>query len=333
MKAAVIGAGAWGTTLAKILAENGRDVIIWSHDAAISESINKDHENKQLFPGILLPHNVKSTTSLEEAVKGTLLIVLVVASKFYADTLRKLTPLLGHETILVSATKGLDPATNKRASQLMFENLPQEVHGRVAILSGPNIAKEIALGKPATTVIASHSAETAKKAQEAFSSKYFRVYTNDDMIGTELGGTLKNIIAIAAGIVDGLALGDNARSALMVRGMAEMIRFGGHFGAKPETFFGLAGMGDLITTCSSVMSRNHSVGENLAKGKKLSEILAGMSAVAEGVETAKLVHGIAQTEGLVMPVTEQVYRILFEDKPVQEAIRDLMTRDLKAENA
>lgn len=229
MKAAVIGAGAWGTTLAKILAENGRDVVIWSHDGAISDSINTQHENQQLFPGIKLPPNVTSTTSLIDAVKGTYLIVLVVASRFYAETLRKLTPLLG--------------------------------------------------------------------------------------------------------IVDGLALGDNARSALMVRGMAEMIRFGRHFGAKSETFFGLAGMGDLITTCSSVMSRNHSVGENLAKGKKLSEILGGMTAVAEGVETAKLVHGIAQKEGLVMPVTEQVYRILFEDKPVQEAIRDLMTRDLKAENA
>jgi len=331
MKAAVIGAGAWGTTLAKILAENGHNVVIWSHDALIAEQINKQHENIGLFPGFKLPENITSTVSLEEAAKSADLVVLVVASKFYAATVKNISPFLSEQTVIVSATKGLDPGTNRRTSEIMLENLPENLRKNSAVLSGPNIAKEIAVQKPATTVIASLNPETAKKAQAYFSTKYFRVYTNDDIIGAEIGGTLKNIIAIAAGIVDGLQLGDNARSSLMVRGMAEIIRFGTHFGAKPDTFFGLAGMGDLITTCSSVMSRNHYVGENLAKGRKLSEILAGMTAVAEGVETAKHVRELAIKENIVMPVTEQVYQVLFEDKPVQQAILDLMTRDLKSE--
>lgn len=328
---AVIGAGAWGTTQAKILAENGHTVRIWSHDEGIAREINETRENKTLFAGVQLPEGVTSSTDLAEVVRDAELIVLVVASKFYAGMVQKLAPLIGPRTILVSATKGLDPATNKRTSQIMRENLPQELHARTAVLSGPNIAREIAARKAATTVIASEYPETAEQAQRYFSNAYFRVYTNEDVIGTELGGTLKNIIAIAGGIVDGLELGDNARSALMVRGMVEMIRFGKRYGAQEQTFYGLAGMGDLITTCSSVMSRNHFVGESLAKGQSLAEILDGMSAVAEGVETARLIHEIAQAEGIPMPVTEQVYRILFEDKPVKEAITDLMTRELKSE--
>ena len=331
MKAAVIGAGAWGTTLAKILAENHHDVTIWSHDQKIADEINGGHENVTLFAGVRLPPTVRATTVLPDACADTAFIVLVTASRFYAETVRKLAPLLDPQTILVSATKGLDPATNKRTSQLMEENLPPELHSRLAVLSGPNIAREIAAHKPATTVIAARDPAVAHAAQKYLSTNYFRVYTNQDVIGTELGGTLKNIIAIAAGIVDGLKLGDNARASLMVRGMAEIIRFGAHYGARPETFFGLAGMGDLITTCSSVLSRNHFVGESLAQGKKMPEILSGMTAVAEGVETARLIHEIAVREGISMPVTEQVFRILFEDKPVAQAISDLMTRDLKAE--
>ncbi|MCR9141197.1 MAG: NAD(P)-dependent glycerol-3-phosphate dehydrogenase [bacterium] len=345
MQAAVIGAGAWGTTLAKVLAENIPDVVIWSHDAKIAAEINEQHENVSLFSGVPLPPAIRATADLAEAVDGARLILLVVASAFYGQTVDSLGALLPaansagggiHDNndgrpILVSATKGLDPATNRRTSEILAERLPPAYRDRFAILSGPNISREIAAGKPATTVIASTNKAVSGEAQKYFSTPYFRVYTNTDVTGTELGGTLKNIIAIAAGIVDGLELGDNTRSALMVRALVEIIRFGTHFGAQAETFYGLAGMGDLITTCSSVLSRNHYVGEHLAKGQSADEILGGMTAVAEGVETTRLIRGIAVEAGIDMPVTEQVYQILFENKPVKMAIHDLMTRDLKAE--
>ncbi|MCB1174456.1 MAG: NAD(P)-dependent glycerol-3-phosphate dehydrogenase [Leptospiraceae bacterium] len=332
IKAAVIGAGAWGTALARILAQNGHTVVMWSHDESLANEINQLHENRQLFAGVMLPENLSATIDLEAACQSASLILMVVASKFYADMIQKITPLMAPEAILISATKGLDPETKKRTTQIMEDMLPPGLRERTGILSGPNIAREIAAGKPAATVCASRNQYTAEKAQAWFSQPSFRVYTNTDVVGTELGGTLKNIIAIAAGIIDGLELGDNARSALMVRAMVEIIRFGSRFGARPETFYGLAGMGDLITTCSSVMSRNHFVGENLAKGKTLKQILSEMTAVAEGVETTRLVHAIARQEGLDMPVTAQVHAILFEDKPVKQAILDLMTRELKSEH-
>jgi glycerol-3-phosphate dehydrogenase (NAD(P)+) len=331
MKTTVMGVGAWGTTLAGILADNGHDVVMWSHDPAIAETINKDHENKALFAGVKLSEKITATTDIEAACKDSALIVLVVASKFYAATVQKARGVFHPGVLIVSATKGLNPEDNKRPSEVLLENLPAELRSRVAVLSGPNIAREISARKPATTVVASPHEQTATAIQKFFNTPYFRVYTNTDMAASEIGGTLKNVIAIAAGIVDGLELGDNAKSALMVRGMVEIVRFGAHFGAKAEAFYGLAGMGDLITTCSSKMSRNHFVGENLAKGKTLSEILSGMTAVAEGVEAAKHVHEIALKENISMPVTAQVYAILFEDKPVKQAISDLMTRDLKAE--
>ncbi len=340
MQAAVIGAGAWGTTLAKVLAENVSDVVIWAHDARIADEINTKHENASLFAGVPLPPTIRATSDLGEAIDGARLILLVVASAFYGQTVDSLGTFLpasgdgGDQPrpILVSATKGLDPATNRRTSEILAERLPADYRDRFAILSGPNISREIAAGKPATTVIASANEAISSEAQRYFSTPYFRVYTNTDVTGTELGGTLKNIIAIAAGIVDGLELGDNTRSALMVRALVEIIRFGTHFGARAETFYGLAGMGDLITTCSSVLSRNHYVGEHLAKGQSAEEILGGMTAVAEGVETTRLIRGIAVEAGIDMPVTEQVYQILFENKPVKTAIHDLMTRDLKAEH-
>ena len=336
-KVAVIGAGAWGTTLAKVLAENIPDVVIWSHAQNIADEINTRHENVSLFPGVALPTAIRATSDLETAVVDCGLIVLVVASTFYGQTVDNLKPFLpggsgDDRPILVSATKGLDPVTHRRTSEILRDRLPEAYRGRAAILSGPNISREIAAGKPATTVIAAEDEAIARRAQQFFSTPYFRVYTNTDVTGTELGGTLKNIIAIAAGIVDGLELGDNTRSALMVRALVEIIRFGTHFGARAETFYGLAGMGDLITTCSSVLSRNHYVGEQLALGHSAEEILSGMTAVAEGVETTRLIREIARDKGIDMPVTEQVYQVLFGNKPVKQAIHDLMTRDLKAEH-
>jgi glycerol-3-phosphate dehydrogenase (NAD(P)+) len=332
MQAAVIGSGAWGTTLAKILNENGHSVVIWSHDQNICDDINNHHENKSLLPGISLASDITCTTSLEDACIEPQVLVLVVASKFFALMVDKLRGFVKPSMYLVSATKGINEADNKRPSELLFQRLPESCHEKIALLSGPNISREIALKKPSTTVISSRNNDTALALQKGFTNSYFRVYTNNDMIGTELGGTLKNIIAIAAGIVDGLELGDNAKSAIMVRGLVEISRFAVKFGARPETFAGLAGIGDLITTCSSTFSRNHFVGENLGKGRKLPDILSQMTSVAEGVTTTKLIFPLAKKEGIDMPVTEQIYEVLFDDKPVSQAIRDLMSRDTKPEN-
>ncbi len=328
MKTAVIGCGAWGTTLAKILAENGHQVSLWCHDKKIAEAIQKKKENTFLLPGIKLPQNIQTCTVLAEIQAE--LFVLVTASEFFKATLMELKNNFNKDTLILSATKGLDKTTDKTPMQIMSETFPQ-YKKNMAVLSGPNIAVEIAKMKPATTVISADDPETAGKIQKIFYNNYFRVYTNHDVIGTEMGGTLKNIIAIAAGIIDGLELGDNAKSALMVRGMVEMSKLAIKMGARQETLFGLTGMGDLITTCSSKLSRNHFVGQELARGKKLSEILQDMKAVAEGVNTAKAAYDLSQKLGVTMPVTEQIYQILFQDKNIEIAIKELMSRDLKSE--
>ena len=331
IKSAVIGAGAWGTALARVLGGNGHDVMMWSHDRVISDAINNENENTVLFSGIKLPTNVKATDDLAAAVQDRDLVLVVVASQFFRATIKNLVPHLGPNTILISATKGLDRETRQHPSQMLEELLPESMLDRFGILSGPNIAREIAAEKPASTVIASHNLYTARKAQRYFNSQYFRVYTNTDVVGTELGGTLKNIIAIAAGAIDSLGLGDNARSAMMVRAMVEIIRFSTLHGARMETMYGMAGMGDLITTCSSTMSRNHTVGRKLAEGKTLDQALSEMTAVAEGIETTRMIHEKAMKSGLDMPITAQVYAVLFENKPVKQAIVDIMSRELKSE--
>lgn len=329
MKISVLGCGAWGTTLAKILAENNQDVLLWCHDQAVAESVAQKQVNDYL-PGIKLPANIKTTTDLDLAVAEAQLLVVVTASEFFKKTLEQIKSKISSHTLILSATKGLDSTRDQRMSEIMLDVFPEHAE-QVAVLSGPNISMEIAKQQPAVTVISSKNLQTAKIIQEAFNAPYFRVYTNDDVIGTELGGTLKNIIAIAAGVIDGLGLGDNAKSALMVRGMVEMSKLAVRLGAKQETLFGLTGMGDLITTCSSSLSRNHYVGQELAKGRKLTEILKGMKAVAEGVNTTKAAFDLAKKYEVAMPVTEQMYYILFQNKDIKEAVRDLMTRDLKPE--
>lgn len=326
---AVIGSGAWGTTLAKVLAENKHQVRLWCHDTSIASAINTNHENIDLLAGIKLPENIIATADLAQTIKDTELIVIVTASGFFKQTILKLKPLLTGQ-LIVSATKGLHEADDKRMSEVLYEILPEH-RQKIAVLSGPNISWEIANRKPATAVIASENIETAKQIQKFFSNEYFRVYVNTDVIGTEFGGTLKNVIAIAAGIVDGLQLGNNTKAALMVRGMVEMTRMAVKLGAKPETLMGLTGMGDLITTCSSTLSRNHSVGEKLAQGQKIADIISGMKAVAEGIATTKAAYELAQKHNVEMPITEQMYAVLYQNKPITEALKDLMTRSLKAE--
>lgn len=325
----VIGSGAWGTTLAKVLAENKHTVRLWCHNTEIANAINTTHENTALLAGIQLPLNITATTDMTTAIGDSSLIVIVTASGFFKQTLLQLKPLLKNQ-LIVSATKGLHEADDKRMSEVLYEILPEH-HQRIAVLSGPNISWEIAKQKASTTVIASEDIETAKNIQQYFNSPYFRVYVNTDVIGTECGGTLKNVIAIAAGIVDGLELGNNAKAALMVRGMVEMTRMAVALGARPETLMGLTGMGDLITTCSSSLSRNHAIGEKLAKGEKITEIIAGMKAVAEGIATTKAAYALAQKHNVEMPITAQMYAILYQNKSISEALKELMTRSLKAE--
>ncbi len=325
MRVLVIGAGAWGTTLAKLLAENQHQVTIWAHDQALVREISQEHTNKLLLPNIKLPEAISATDNFRELDKYEI-IFIVVASKFYKNVLQQIKPLISAKQIMVSATKGLTEE-GETLSTLLEKYLGQNY----VVFSGPNIAKEIAQGKPAAAVAASKIAEAAHKVQQLFSGTNLRVYTSEDVAGVEAGGTLKNVIAIAAGLADGLQLGDNAKAALMVRGIVEIARLATALGAQEKTLYGLTGLGDLITTCSSSLSRNHHVGEELAKGKKLTEILAQMVAVAEGVSTAKYAYQLAQKLKISMPITEQIYQVLFADESPQVALNKLMARTPKPE--
>lgn len=308
MKITIVGAGAWGTTLATLAQENGHEVILWSRSSA---------------------------TSLQAAIAGSQAIVSAISMKGVRSIVQQLQTIgLGTETILVSATKGLDPnsgtatALPKLPSQLWQAAFPDNP---VVVLSGPNLSKEIQQGLPAATVVASDRPAAATQVQTLFSSPRFRVYTNDDPLGVELGGALKNVMAIAVGTCDGLNLGTNAKSGLITRGLAEMIRIGVHWGAKADTFYGLSGMGDLMATCSSVLSRNYQVGYGLAQGQTLTEILAHLEGTAEGVNTTQVLLQVAQHQGIELPIAEQVYGLIQGQITPQEAIAALMSRVSKPE--
>ncbi|MFA4967518.1 MAG: NAD(P)H-dependent glycerol-3-phosphate dehydrogenase [Candidatus Margulisiibacteriota bacterium] len=311
-KVSVIGAGAWGTTLSILLAENKHEVSLWTYEKEVFHDIRDYQENKKYLTGFPLSALITPATDLNEAVAGKELVIISVPTQFLSRfTLRSV------KAPILSASKGIDEETLK---------LPHEIIGADAVISGPNLAKEIAAGKPAATVVASKDSALAKKIQKLLSSDKFRVYTNDDVVGVELGGALKNIIAIAAGAADGFGLGDNAKSALLIRGIAEITRLGVSLGANAQTFSGLSGMGDLITTCSSNLSRNHHVGYELAKGKKLPDILASMKDVAEGVPTCRAAVKLAKKQNIEMPITNETYEVLFKGKDPFKAITSLMTR-------
>ncbi len=329
-KVSVIGSGAWGTTLAKILAENGFSVYLWTHSKDVVESIQNDRINKLYCANIVLPQAIETGLDLQKSCEADL-VVLAITSSFYNDTLVQIKPFLKKETLILSATKGLNPINSCRMSEVAFSLLPENFHTQIGFLSGPNISKEIALQKPATTVIAAKTLSVANKIGAFFNNAYFRVYVNDDIIGTELGGTLKNIIAIASGVIDGLNLGINARSSLIVRGMVEIERFSTFFGAKQKTLYGLSGMGDLITTCSSPLSRNNILGKALAQGVSLKNFLEKNNFVVEGVETCRFVYQVAQNNNIEMPITNQIYVVLFEGKSIQKSIESLMDRNIDFE--
>jgi glycerol-3-phosphate dehydrogenase (NAD(P)+) len=328
---AVIGGGSWGTALANRLAVNGHDVCLWAYEAELVREINGSHTNSLFLPGIQLHPGLTCTGSLQEAAAGRTIILLVTPVQVMRGVLKQMIPFIGSGSIIANASKGIELETLRTVSQICTELLPAGLTGRFVALSGPTFAREVAQGLPSLIVAASRDEEAARRVQAAFSCPCLRVYTNTDVIGVELGGAVKNVIAIAAGICDGLGFGHNARAALITRGLAEMNRLGQAMGAQAETFSGLAGMGDLVLTCTGDLSRNRTVGFKLGQGMRLADILAEMRMVAEGVKSAESVYNLARKLGVDMPIVEQTYRILHENKPAREAVTELMARGLKAE--
>lgn len=327
---AVIGAGSWGTTLANLLAKKGYPVRVWSYEAVVAETINSSSENTRYLGGIELSPRLTAVTELREALDGADVVVSVSPAQHVRAIMTRAAEWIRDDAFLVSASKGIETATLETMSDV-FEATVPDSGDRVSFLSGPSFALEVARERPTAVAVASRSEETARRTQALFQTDYFRVYTNTDVKGVELGGAIKNVIAIASGIVAGLELGHNATAALITRGLAEMTRLGVALGAEPQTFAGLAGMGDLVLTCMGSLSRNRTVGTELGRGRSLDEVLAEMTMVAEGVETARATRTLAREEGIEMPITEEVCAVLFEGKAPHEALETLMSRDPKSE--
>ncbi len=334
---AVIGAGAWGTALAIVLGrKQTHKVRLWAYEAEVCDSISRQRINQLFLPGFSVPETVTPTNGLQEALSGARIVVSVMPSHHCRRLFREMAFWLRPEMLFVSATKGIENDTLMRMDEVIAEVLEGErgFLPRIGALSGPSFAKEVARGDPTAITIGSRDAELACTVQREFSDPCFRVYTNEDVVGVELGGALKNVIAIAAGVCDGLGLGFNTIAALITRGLAEISRLAVAAGARPETMAGLAGMGDLVLTCTGGLSRNRTVGVELGKGRRLPDIIAGMRGmVAEGVLTTNAAVGLARKHGVEMPITEQMYAILHEGKAPREAIRELMTRRPTAELA
>ncbi len=331
MKIGVVGAGSWGTTLADLLAKRGNAVTLWAYERDLVERMRETRKNDLFLSGFTLDEKLSFTSDLAEAVAGKELVVLVSPSQVMRAVLQQAAPQLSPDTLLVSAAKGIENNTLMLMSEILEEVLPPEQRRRVAYLSGPTFAREVAAEMPTALTVASENQEVAREVQKIFSCNYFRLYRQEDIIGVELGGSLKNVIALGAGISDGLGYGYNTRAALITRGLVEMTRIGLAKGAKESTFYGLAGMGDLVLTCTGDLSRNRSVGLELGRGRKLPDILAGMKMVAEGIKTTLSAYQLAQKLGVDTPIVEQMYLILNEDKDPRSAVADLMKRELKAE--
>lgn len=328
MKLAIIGGGSWGTALATSLSRV-HQVRLWVHDAALAARMRQTRVNDVYLPDFPLASTIEPTSDLSEALHGADLVLSVMPSAHCRELYIAMGPYLRPNTPLVSATKGLELGTMLRMSQVIQETV--EFPARLGVLSGPTFAREIARGDPAAAVIASEDASLAREVQEAFFSGALRPYTNTDVAGVEYAGALKNIIAIGAGICDGLGLGSNTMAALITRGLAEITRLACGLGARRETLAGLAGMGDLVLTCTGALSRNRTLGIELAKGRSLAEIRTGTRMVAEGVNTTTAALDLARGQGVEMPITEQMHKVLFEGRPPREALRDLMERSLKGE--
>ncbi len=325
IKFTVLGDGAWGTSIALLLAQkSGHHVTLWSARRENAQILRERRENVLLLPGVRIPDRVELTSDIRQAVAGAELYIAAIPTVYLRDTLQRVKPVLRDDRPVVSLAKGLENQTFLRPTEILRQVLGLQ---RVAVLSGPSHAEEVSRGLPTTVVVASTDLALARWIQERFGTDRFRVYTNLDIVGVELAGALKNVIGITAGISDGLGFGDNAKAALLTRGLVEIARFGVALGAEQQTFFGLAGIGDLITTCVSRHGRNRQVGERLARGEKLGAILASTHMVAEGVYTTRSVHDKAAKLGIEMPITAEIYRVLYEDKDPLTAVNDLMLRE------
>ncbi len=331
MKIGLLGGGSWGTALAKLLGEKKYEVIIWAHEKEVVEQINNEHENKVFLPDFKLPENVKATTDLHQAVKDVDMIVNVLPSQFVRNIFEQIKDEIPLYIPIVSATKGIETETSFLVSELLEDVLHDKYHYYLCFLSGPSFAKEVAEGHPTLVTIASINTKLAKTVQQYFATNYFRTYTTADVVGVEVGGSLKNVVAIGAGIINGLGFGSNTTSALITRGLAEMTRFAIKKGANPLTLSGLSGLGDLVLTCNSSLSRNFTVGYRLGKGEKINDITNSMKMIAEGVINAKSVYLAAQKIDVEMPIFSTMYEILFENLTIEEAGIKLMTRSLKQE--
>lgn len=326
MKITVLGAGAWGTALAKSLHKNGNAVTLWGHDAQRLEELRRTGRNERYLPGVELPRELRIEPDLTKAIAGSDGVVAAIPSKAFREVTEKLADFKG---LVVSVTKGIEDESCLTMCGVLAETAPK---AQIAALSGPTFALEVARGMPTAIVAASNDAVVANQVQKLFHRTEFRVYTSTDLTGVELGGALKNVIAIAAGVCDGLGFGDNSKAALITRAMAEVRRLGVSCNAQAETFAGLSGLGDLTATCFSKLSRNRGFGERLGRGEKLDDVLRGMITVAEGYPTSRSAYHLARKQGTSTPVIDEVYRMLFEGKNVAAGVRDLMSRDSKAED-
>ncbi|MFN8667509.1 MAG: NAD(P)H-dependent glycerol-3-phosphate dehydrogenase [Gemmatimonadaceae bacterium] len=328
MRAAVVGGGAWGSALAHLLAQGGHEVRLWAREEDVVEHINASHANPRFLAGATLDPRIRATGDLAQALAGAELVVYVAPSHVLRDVVRGAAGAVAGGALAVVATKGIERGSLALMTDVVRSELPQHA---VVALSGPSFALEVARGMPTAVVAASHDAAAAATVQRALSSPVFRVYSNDDVTGVEVGGALKNVMAVATGIAEGVGLGLNSRAALITRGLAEMTRLGVALGARPETFAGLAGMGDLVLTCTGALSRNRAVGVEVGKGRPLHDVLAATESVAEGITTTESARALAEREGVDMPIVRAIARILFEQQAPRDALADLMGRELRPE--
>jgi glycerol-3-phosphate dehydrogenase (NAD(P)+) len=329
-RAAVLGSGSWGTAFGKVLADAGNDVVLWARRPELARAVRDTHENPDYLPGIALPGNLTATSDAEEAVAGAEFVILAVPSQSLRENLSTVAGGLAPGVLLVSLMKGVELGTTKRMSEVIGEvaDVPAD---QVAVVSGPNLAREIAVGQPAATVVACIDAAAAGRLQAACTTAYFRPYTNVDVVGCELGGAVKNVIALATGMAEGMGFGDNTKASLITRGLAETARLGVALGADPMTFAGLAGLGDLVATCTSPLSRNRTFGEKLGRGQKVEDLLAQKQQTAEGVKSCRSILDLARKHDVSMPITEQVVAVVHEGRTPGEMLQAFMSRETRSE--
>ncbi|OHP65699.1 glycerol-3-phosphate dehydrogenase [Staphylococcus sp. HMSC062A01] len=330
-KITVFGMGSFGTALANVLAENGHTVLMWGKNEDSVKELNDHHQNKRYLKDVVLNSSIKATSDIKEAVNFTDIYLMALPTKAMREVTSEIDNLIDTRKTFIHVAKGIENDTFKRVSEMIEDSISEEHNGGIGVLSGPSHAEEVVIKQPTTVAASSKDEKVSKLIQDLFMNDYLRVYTNNDLVGVELGGALKNIIAVASGIVAGMGYGDNAKAALMTRGLAEISRLGEKLGADPMTFLGLGGIGDLIVTCTSTHSRNYTLGFKLGQGQTMDEALNEMNMVVEGIYTTNSVYHLAKQQNVDMPITNALYKVLFEDNPVKDSVKDLMGRDKKSE--